>query len=281
MSRFAYLFDACVAKQVLDAMGRGAARVTISVDLNRTQRSFPVEKDELILDETTRLGRESLRHMAAKSQRVFSLKGKRLKVLETRNGGYCKLVPTDQAPLLEISGVKMHISKGISPFDSAFRMAAQVVRKGGRILDTCSGLGYAATAARSLGAREVVTVEKNSTVIALRAENPWSEGLLAPEILTVQGDINSYILQLQTASFDGIIHDPPRFSLAGELYGEAFYRQLHRVLKRRGRLFHYTGNPGLARRGHGFADDAVRRLKFVGFRDVTRFADLMGVVARK
>lgn len=281
MSRFAYLFDAVAARQVLDAMEQGNDRVTISVDLNRSRRNFAVECDELILDQTTRLGRKSLRRIASKPQRVFSLQGERLEILEARDDGYYKLVPTDQAPLLEISGVKMHISKGISPFDSASRMAAQVVRKGSRILDTCSGLGYAAIAARTLGARQVVTVEKSPMVIALRAKNPWSDGLMAPEIHSVEGNINSYIVELETASFDGIIHDPPRFSLAGELYGEAFYRQLYRILKRRGRLFHYTGNPGLTRRGSGFVDDALRRLKAVGFREVTRVAELMGVVARK
>ena len=51
------------------------------------------------------------------------------------------------APVLEISGVKMHISKGINPFESAAQMAAQAVKAGDRVLDTCGGLGYAAIAA--------------------------------------------------------------------------------------------------------------------------------------
>ena len=43
---------------------------------------------------------------------------------------------------------------------------------------------------------------------------------------------------------DAILHDPPRFGIAGELYSQGFYyEQLARILKRRGRLFHYTGSP--------------------------------------
>ena len=37
-------------------------------------------------------------------------------------------------------------------------------------------------------------------------------------------------------SFSVIIHDPPMFSLAGELYS-AFYQQAYRVLKQTGRIF--------------------------------------------
>lgn len=39
------------------------------------------------------------------------------------------------------------------------------------------------------------------------------------------------------------MHNPPRFSIAGELYGLDFYRALYRVLRRDGKLFHYTGEP--------------------------------------
>ena len=42
---------------------------------------------------------------------------------------------------------------------------------------------------------------------------------------------------------DAVLHDPPRFGIAGELYSQSFYDQLARVLRPRGRLFHYTGTP--------------------------------------
>ena len=281
MSKNGYWFQSAIARQVLDAMDRGEDRVDISVDLNLSRGTFAVCGDTLILDAQHRLGRAELRQIAGKANRVFCLEGGDLEVLEVRADGYCKLVPTDQAPLLEISGVKMHISKGINPFESAGQMAAQVVKKGGRVLDTCSGLGYAASAALKLGAREVVSVERSTTVMALRRRNPWSQGIFGADIHLVHADIDEYIRTLATESFDAVIHDPPRFSLAGELYGERFYRELYRVLKRRGGLFHYTGNPHLVKRGTSFVDQAAQRLRVAGFTRVVKVVELMGVTAYK
>lgn len=276
-----YWFDAATARQVLAALEGGGESVAISVDLNLSRATFALGGDALVLDDKNRLDRGELRQIAARENRVFLLQGGELEVLEVRDGGYCKLVPTGRAPLLEISGVKMHISKGVDPFESAGEMAVQVVKRGDRILDTCSGLGYAAIAALRLGARAVVSVERSRTVMALREKNPWSQGLFGAGIELVHADIGDYIRELPAESFDAIIHDPPRFSLAGELYGERFYRELHRVLKRRGALFHYTGNPHRVKRGIGFVDQAAQRLRAAGFGKVEKVAALMGVTAYK
>lgn len=281
MNEKTYWFDAQVARWALDALARGAASVDISVDLNRTRATFALADDALLLDGDQRLTGEELRLIARKEQRIFILENGELEVLEARDGDYYKLVPTDQAPLLEISGVKMHIAKGINPFESAGKMAAQVVKSGDRVLDTCSGLGYAASAALRLGAREVVSVELNATVIELRRRNPWSQEIYHPDVTLVQADIGDYIGGLAAESFDAIIHDPPRFSLAGELYGERFYRELYRVLKRRGALFHYTGNPYKVKRGDSFMEQAGKRLGAAGFGKVVKVAELMGLRAVK
>jgi len=281
MNNNRYWFDARVARKVLGAMEQGAERVEISTDLNRSRSSLALEGEALVLDGENRLNREALLEIEGKETRIYTLEQGRLELLEVRDGGYYKLVPTDQAPLLEISGVKMHISKGINPFESAGQMAAQVVKKGDRVLDTCSGLGYAASAALNLGAREVVSVELSATVMSLRQKNPWSQRIFGPGIQLVQGDIEAYIQGLAADSFDSVIHDPPRFSLAGELYGERFYREIYRVLKRRGALFHYTGNPHLLKRGTSFIDQAAKRLKLAGFTKVVKVPELMGLRAQK
>lgn len=276
-----YFFTAANARQALVALDQGDKRIEFSVDLNLSRDTFSLDDDGLILGSNTRLNREELTAIAKKENRIFCLHNGQLEVLESRGDGYYKLVPTDQAPLLEISGVKMHISKGINPFESAGQMATQVVKRGHKVLDTCSGLGYAAIAAVKLRAQEVVSVELSETVIALRNRNPWSQGLLDTRIQAIQGNISDYILGLETEYFDAVIHDPPRFSLAGELYSEAFYRDIHRVLKRRGALFHYTGNPHTMKRGSGFVDNAMQRLKSAGFSKMTKVPALMGVVAYK
>jgi hypothetical protein len=281
MNKNGYWFYSAVARQVLDAMDRGDDRIDISVDLNLSRGTFALCGDVLILDEDNRLSREELRRIEGKENRIFHLEDDRLEVLEARGDGYYKLVPTDQAPLLEISGVKMHISKGVNPFESAGQMAAQVVKKGDRVLDTCSGLGYAASAALQLGAREVVSVERSATVMELRKKNPWSQRIFGADIQLVHADVDEYIREIAADSFDSVIHDPPRLSLAGELYGERFYREIYRVLRRRGALFHYTGNPHLLKRGASFTDHAAQRLREAGFTKVVKIVELMGVTAYK
>ncbi|WP_432823256.1 class I SAM-dependent methyltransferase [Trichloromonas sp.] len=281
MKKKVYWFYSTIARQVLAALDRGEDCIDMSVDLNLTRGTFALSGDALILDADNRLNREQLEQIAGKENRVFILSDGRLEVLEARDEGYTKLVPTEQAPLLEISGVKMHISKGINPFESAGQMAAQVVKKGDRVLDTCSGLGYAASAALKLGAREVVSVELSATVMALRKSNPWSQLIFGENIQLVHANVDDYIRGLAAESFDAVIHDPPRFSLAGELYSESFYREIHRVLKRRGTLFHYTGNPHMVKRGTSFIDNAAKRLKTAGFTKVMKVVELMGVTAYK
>ncbi len=281
MEKTTYYFYSNIARDVLAQIDKGQDQIEISTDLNRSSASFSLCGDELVLDDRNRLSKADLKHIAKKENRIFYLENGELEVLEHRGEGYYKLVPTDTAPLLEISGVKMHISKGINPFDSAGQMARQVVQPGHRVLDTCSGLGYAASEALNLGAREVISVEFSKTVMDLRKMNPWSQRIFGDRIVLIHADIFEYISTFESESFDSIIHDPPRFSLAGELYGEAFYRELFRVLKRRGSLFHYTGNPHMIKRGSSFVDQAIRRLKAAGFKKVVKNEELMGVTALK
>src|SRR6185436_18394551 len=82
--------------------------------------------------------------------------------------------------------------------------------------------------------------------------------------LTV-GDIAEQIVTLPSDSIDAILHDPPRFGIAGELYSQVFYEQLARVLKRKGKLFHYTGAPNKLTSGRDFASEVVKRLRQAGF----------------
>ena len=175
----------------------------------------------------------------------------------------------------------MHISKGTDPYISASELAKQAVHQGDRVLDCCSGLGYAAIAAHRLGAREVLTIELSPQVMGLRALNPWSNDLAKEGIVQRHGNSFELINTMDAASFDAVIHDPPRFSLAGELYSEAFYREIFRVLRRNGKLFHYTGNPHVIKRGSGFVDGVIRRLKAAGFRRIEKVPHLMGVSAQK
>ncbi len=276
-----YYLHSTNAKQALEAIAKGLPCVMISTDLNISEQEFSISAQGLVLDEDNQVSINELKKIVKKTQRIYLCSDGDMEPLEDRSSGYYKLVPTAGAPLLEISGVKMHISKGTDPFTSASEMSQQAVRKGDKVLDCCSGLGYAAIAAHRLGASEVLTIELSHEVMGLRAQNPWSKDLGNDGIVQRQGSSYELIGTMPSISFDSVIHDPPRFSLAGELYSEEFYREIYRVLRPGGRFFHYTGNPHVVKKGSSFVDGVIRRLKAAGFKNVIKVEHLMGVSAQK
>jgi predicted methyltransferase len=132
------------------------------------------------------------------------------------------------------------------------------------ILDTCGGLGYFAAWCLQGRASQVLSYEKHPEVIWLRSLNPWSPGTGGGLTLT-QGDITEQIATLPSQSVDAILHDPPRFGIAGELYSQLFYGELSRVLKRKGQLFHYTGTPNKLTSRRDVPQEVASRLRQAGF----------------
>ena len=186
-------------------------------------------------------------------------------------GSLIKLVPTEWgAPTFEIDGIKMLPTSKTSPFDDARRKVALVGTRGRAVLDTCGGLGYFAAACLEDGAARIVSFEKNADVLWLRTLNPWSPDPQAPahggRLVLRHADVSAAITELADASFDALLHDPPRFGIAGELYSQVFYGQLARVLRRGGRLFHYTGTPNRLTSGRDVPREVARRLESAGFR---------------
>jgi predicted methyltransferase len=176
-----------------------------------------------------------------------------------------KLIPTQWGPpTFEIDGIKMLPTAQISPYADAQRKVALIQPRGKVILDTCGGLGYFAAWCVQGGARRVLSYEKNPDVLWLRGLNPWSPAV--DEVLSLSlGDICEQIESLADASVDAVLHDPPRFGIAGELYSQLFYEQLARVLKPGGRLFHYTGSPNKLTSGRDVPNEVAKRLRKAGF----------------
>ena len=133
----------------------------------------------------------------------------------------------------------------------------------------------------SKSASSVTTIELDPAVEAVARQNPWSQPLFTSPKLTLRlGDALTLVQELPEGGFDAIIHDPPTLQLAGELYSGAFYRQLLRLLSRRGKLFHYIGSPE-SRHGATVTRGVVKRLHEVGFAAVIPAPDAYGVVAYK
>lgn len=194
-----------------------------------------------------------------------------------RNGKFYKLA----GGTLEINGVRMHQTKNKTPLEDARDKAGLLgVCRGSSVLDVCAGLGYTAIEAAKRGAT-VVTIEKDENVLEIAKANKDSARLFGSKnIKIILGDAFEEIKKFGSESFDFIIHDPPRLSLAGELYSLDFYKELYRVLKKGGRLFHYTGEPGKAR-GKRIPKGVKERLLEAGFKKIFWREDCLGFLAEK
>jgi predicted methyltransferase len=253
------LLTLVVVEAIRAAARAGKASLECSLDLGRSLTTVEPAADTF---------RWCGRHWplpAAKERTVYHHADDRFVAVSRYTTALIKLVPTEWgAPTFEIDGIKMLPSAKVSPYEDARAKVELVAPKGRVVLDTCGGLGYFAAWCLAAGAREVRSFEKSADVIWLRSLNPWSP--VAGGALTLtHGDVRDALPGLAAASVGAILHDPPRFGIAGELYSLAFYAELARVLERRGRLFHYTGTPNKLTSGRDVPAEVSKRLKAAGF----------------
>lgn len=262
-----------LAEALLAARDAGAQTWTGSLDLGRSTEEVPLDDDAW-----TWRGQRYPYPGKLKDRTIHHWDGEAFSAVSRYDGALIKLVPTEWgAPTFEIDGIKMLPTSQVSPYEDARSKVELVQPRGKTILDTCGGLGYFAAWCLGGGAARVLSFEKNPDVIWLRSINPWSPPADGGLELTL-GDIAVEIAALPDESVDAILHDPPRFGIAGELYSQAFYDHLARVIRHRGRLFHYTGAPNRLSRGRDLPSEVARRLALAGF---TAQASGDGVLAVK
>ena len=242
------------------AMARGESAATVSLDLGRSQSTVQLSAEGFVWQ-----GVNLPLPARVKERTGYYFDGAEFTPVARFGPPLVKLVATEwDAPTFEIDGIKMLPTAKVSPWEDAVRKVALVAPAGREVLDTCGGLGYFAAACLAAGARRIVSFEKNPDVLWLRTHNPWSP--VAGGALDLrQGDVAEAIAGLPTAGFGALLHDPPRFGIAGELYSQAFYDELARVLQRRGRLFHYTGTPNKLTSGRDVPNEVAKRLQRAGF----------------
>lgn len=238
----------------------GVATVECSLDLDRSRTTV-----DLGTGEWSWQGRRFPYLDTCKDRTVYHWAGNTFEPVARFSTSLIKLVPTEWGPpTFEIDGIKMLPTAQVSPHADAGRKVGLIEPRGKVILDTCGGLGYFAAWCVQGQARQVLSYEKNPDVIWLRSLNPWS-----PEegkgLTLMLGDIAEQIATLPGESVDAILHDPPRFGTAGELYSQVFYNHLARVLRRHGKLFHYTGTPNKLTSGRDVPKEVMKRLHLAGF----------------
>ncbi|WP_449428094.1 class I SAM-dependent methyltransferase [Rhodanobacter umsongensis] len=255
-----------IAGALLAARDAGAGEWLGSLDLDRSNGNAKLDNDIW----QWRDQRYPYPH-PLKDRTIYYWDGDAFAPVSRYAGSLIKLVPTEWgAPTFEIDGIKMLPTSKESPFEDARRKVALIEPRGKVVLDTCGGLGYFAACCLEAGVAHIQSLEKNADVLWLRTLNPWSPD---PDALASGGrlqlnhaDVSQAITQVADASVDALLHDPPRFGIAGELYSQAFYDQLARVLRRGGRLFHYTGSPNKLTSGRDVPREVEKRLEKAGFK---------------
>lgn len=270
-------------KPLLDARRQGVARVRVSLDLNLSQVEVGLDVEGVSLPGGGRLGWELLEAIAAAESSCFVIQGGNAQAVqffsEETNRAY-SLYPTEGAPTMLVSGIPMHRIKGTAPHTDTLEKMRAVRPVVGQVLDTATGLGYTAIEAAKTAA-QVTTIELDPAAIEVCRCNPWSQALFGnPKISQIIGDSFEVVPGLEEATYTRIIHDPPAFALAGDLYSGEFYREMHRLLRNNGRLFHYVGDPD-SKSGHSITVGVMRRLEQAGFHEVRRAPRAFGVTAVK
>ena len=268
------------AQQLCAAIDAGAASARVSLDLGRSCAEVTISNGAAQFGDAA-LNRALLQKIVRQPNKCFEIvdgQAQALSIFSETTGWVRSLMPTAGAPTTLVAGFPMHRIRATTPQADTQQKVRALGRPRGRVLDTATGLGYSAIELAKT-CTEVVTVELDPAALELAERNPWSAALFSSEnIHLIVGDVAQEVSHFADARFDAVLHDPPTMQLAGELYSQAFYAQLRRVLKPGGRLFHYVGDPSSVAGGRATAG-VMRRLADAGFQAVRRANRAFGVTA--
>jgi len=275
------LLTRLIGQALIAARESGASVWSGSLDLKRSVAEVSLDADEWRWRDQTYPYPDKL-----KDRTVYYWDEDAFSAVSRFSGSLIKLVPTEWgAPTFEIDGIKMLPTSKESPYEDARRKVALVSPAGKVVLDTCGGLGYFAALCLAGGAASVRSFEVNEDVLWLRTINPWSPDPDDAEARSLDGgrrlqlehaDVSQAITRIADASVDALLHDPPRFGIAGQLYSQVFYDQLARVLRRGGRMFHYTGRPNALTSGRDVPREVAKRLEKAGFQTQLALDGVLG-----
>lgn len=274
-------------RTLLDLLSLTPQTITLDCSLGAGIKFIQVEitNDTIIFrpnKEYVEIPKVQIRQLCKNSRRIYALKFNELIPLSMvgPDNKYYQLTLFENCitPTLEISGIHMH-RVTVDPLfvDAKLKIRALNPTPRSSVLEICTGLGYTTYWLLRLDCK-VVTIEKSAEVIELAGWNPWSRHLENVELIL--SDATDALQRLPDDKFDFAVHDPPRISTAPELYTEDFYRELNRVLKAGGILFHYVGEPKRKRGKHYHHIRGIsNRLRDSGFNIIRYDPASQGILA--
>lgn len=187
----------------------------------------------------------------------------------------------DWPPTLWINGSVMHTISVSKPTEEAENKVKALGNIHGDILDTCFGLGYTAIELIKRGADSISTFEISQSVIEIAEANPWSKMAFDnSKIRLKNSDIYEVIKTFKNEEFDMVLHDPPNIKIEGDLYSLTFYKELYRILKKGGTMYHFVGGGRISREYKvNYLAGVTNRLFNAGFKKVQK--SYRGVLAIK
>jgi len=256
------------ALEILDNFKKGINFFYFSFDLGLTTLPVKIEKNIIKINESFSFELELLYPILEEKNDdlVYILQDGKilpLKFFSQNNFYKLKNIPSS-APTLEINGIHMHRIKDILPFQDAYlKVKSLNLQKNDNVLDICTGLGYTAIHSYRKGVSKVITIEKDLNVLKIAEFNPWSKDL--EKIPIILGDAEYVIDEIQENFFNKIIHDPPTYKIAENLYSATFIKKLYKVLRKGGYVYFYTGYPGEVSSSKNIIGRIKKRCKDAGF----------------
>jgi len=271
------------AKIILGAQRNGMGSVNISLDLGLSTTQLLLHPQGLQLPDGNLVAWIDVEEIAKSTSGCYVIEDgspHAIQFYSELTDRVYSLYPTSGAPTMLVSGIPMHRIKDTDPHRDTLEKIRAVKPLVGQVLDTATGLGYTAIEAARI-AEHVTTIELDPAALKVCRLNPWSQELFDnPKITQMIGDSFDVVAEMDAGRFTRVIHDPPAFSLAGDLYSGKFYRELNRVMRNRSILFHYIGDPE-SKSGRSITAGVMRRLEQAGFRQIRRAPRAFGVVAVK
>src|SRR4030042_840864 len=204
----------------------------LSLDLGLSETEVTRTSNGVSFDVCGNIEYSVLEKIAKKEGAAYSLSGGSVFQVALTGRHFYKLVPTEGAPTLEIDGIRMHRTSGTTPEKDAGTKLISLGLDGGRVLDTCTGLGYTAAEAARREAEAVVTVELEPAVLRVALMNPWSTPPFTTTVIhKVISDCYALADALSPSYFDYIVHDPPPHRHAGNLYRFESHTKMYRLLQ--------------------------------------------------